>query len=877
MPTPSPTPTPLPTPSPTPTPYPALLISELLYDGLTPTTEGDEFVEVCNPNPIPVDPTGYRVGDAATRGDREGMYFLPANAPLPPGGCLVIARDAGQFQARFGFAPDADFASLTRDSAWGRGQWSLANSGDEVVLLAPDDTMVDSAAFRNGSYTAVGVSPSATAPEPDSLQRVWPTDLNSMPDDFIRAAPNPAALTLVPAPPDPPPAPADLPLGMHAYWGHLHAHTTLSDGAGPPRYAFAAARAAGLHFYALTDHAWWLTDTEWQNLLVAADQADTPGQFIALAGVEWSHPSAGHINLFGIDSPVRHDDPRFDTLDRLYAWLAQNPAVVAQFNHPDRDYDGNFNEFAFDASAAASIVLQEIGNHAQDYVTYETAFVQSNLAGWRVAPTNNGDTHTASWGTDTPGRTGVVAAALTRSDILAALQARRVFSTEDDNLALALHTGEVWMGSELSAAGPLSLSVFFTDPDAEPLTLTLFDGALPLDSAAFSGPSGEWVVDVEARPGHFFWVRAVQGDGHRAWTAPLWIAGQPEPEPLQFSELLPAPGDWDWTGDGQTDQSDEWLELYNPLSRPVGLGGWRLVDSSGVTYQFPLGTVISPTGYLVLPHDETGISLNNSGDTLRLVHPNGMVVDTFAYTGAHYDETWCRLPDGRWSDSCGPSPGEPNWELPPPSPLQVNIFQAKRLAYGAWLRVKGVVTAPPGVFGERVMYIQDDSSGIRVYLPANHGLSFVPGDRVEVEGHLKTYYGEWEIDVDEAGDVSLLGPGDPLPPLPIATTNMLEPYEGLLVMLTGRAVRFSGRSVFWVDDGTDPAKVYLAPASGVKKPFIEREAPVTVVGIVSQHTAGNAPTREDYRLMPRFQTDLLLPQVSPPPGWPTMLPETGYQ
>lgn len=51
---------------------------------------------------------------------------------------------------------------------------------------------------------------------------------------------------------------------MYAYWGDLHAHTTYSDGSGPPYYALALARAAGVHFQALTDHDWWHgISTEW--------------------------------------------------------------------------------------------------------------------------------------------------------------------------------------------------------------------------------------------------------------------------------------------------------------------------------------------------------------------------------------------------------------------------------------------------------------------------------------------------------------------------------------------------------------------------------------------------------------------------------------
>ena len=101
------------------------------------------------------------------------------------------------------------------------------------------------------------------------------------------------------------PPPAELPGGMKAYWGHLHAHTTYSDGAGPPFYALAMARAAGLHFYGTSDHAWWLTENEWERTLPQVVSATAPGQFVALRGQEWSHAAVGHINLFNTDTLVQ--------------------------------------------------------------------------------------------------------------------------------------------------------------------------------------------------------------------------------------------------------------------------------------------------------------------------------------------------------------------------------------------------------------------------------------------------------------------------------------------------------------------------------------------------------------------------------------------
>jgi hypothetical protein len=175
------------------------------------------------------------------------------------------------------------------------------------------------------------------------------------------------------------------------------------------------------------------------------------------------------------------------------------------------------------------------------------------------------------------------------------------------------------------------------------------------------------------------------------------------------------------------------------------------------------------------------------------------------------------------------------------------------------------------------MYIQDHTAGIMIYLPQDHRLSFNLGDEVTVTGNLRSFHEEWEIAVKERQDVKGGEPGLPPPPLPIATTSLLEPYEGMLVMLQGQAVRFRGYTTFWIDDGTDPARVYLRRGTGIRKPYLEVGTPVTAVGIVSQYSDKDNPSRNDYRLLPRYQTDLVLP-VPPPASisWPSVLPETGF-
>ncbi|HID87174.1 MAG TPA: hypothetical protein EYP55_07310, partial [Anaerolineae bacterium] len=403
------TPTPQPSPTPTPIPVVPLFISEVLYDGTIPSTEGDEFVELRNPTDQTVALDGYKVGDEEERGKGEGMVRFPGGAAIGPGSLVVVAKNAAQFQARFGALPDFEVVvsgggytdtlavpNMVPYDPWASGQWALSNSGDEVLLLGPNDEILDAVAFRDGDYAAAGVTGVLSAPEPRSLQRVGLDDTDDMRADFAMDLPNPGAPTDLPSPPPPPPAPA-LPGGMRAYFGCLQAHSTYSDGSGPPRYAYAVGRANGLHFLALTDHSHWFGPEEWADLEDQARDATVDGAFVALRGFEWTHKTAGHIGVLGTEGFASRDDPAYDSLAEFYAWLADQEGAIGQFHHPFADSD--FDDFAYDPAADERIVLLEVGNGSGAlYRTFEGAYLQALAVGWHVGAANNGDTETADWG-----------------------------------------------------------------------------------------------------------------------------------------------------------------------------------------------------------------------------------------------------------------------------------------------------------------------------------------------------------------------------------------------------------------------------------------------------------------------------------------------
>ena len=83
---------------------------------------------------------------------------------------------------------------------------------------------------------------------------------------------------------------------------------------------------------------------------------------------------------------------------------------------------------------------------------------------------------------------------------------------------------------------------------------------------------------------------------------------------------------------------DEWVELYNPGEESINLGGWVLTDNADIHVR--LGMIVAPYSFVLLERtDDSTVanipadqiysgSLRNSGDTLFLLDPAGIIIDS---------------------------------------------------------------------------------------------------------------------------------------------------------------------------------------------------------------------------------------------------------
>ena len=334
-------------------------------------------------------------------------------------------------------------------------------------------------------------------------------------------------------------------LDWNLYFGQLHAHTDISDGDGSVEDAFQyASQVDGLDFFAVTDHSDSFDNAgagavgkdgtdisaDWAAGKRAAASV-TGEDFVGLFGFEMTWPEdkqLGHISTFNTPGWQTRDQEAFTNvttaLENYYKALTTVSGSVSQFNHPD-DIHGNFERFdhyspKYDAAVSLLEVAGEDG--VVDCAYYDLALDE----GWHVAPTNNQNNHNGQWGDASDARTVVLAKTLTEESLYAAMKDRRVYATQDSDLAIFYELNGAVMGSILPKSKKAEITVFLSDPTDEAIgkVEVVADGGEVLVSKYVGTPAQ--MLELSVPGGYsYYYLRVTQPDGDVAVTAPVWMDG----------------------------------------------------------------------------------------------------------------------------------------------------------------------------------------------------------------------------------------------------------------------------------------------------------------------------------------------------------------
>jgi hypothetical protein len=102
-----------------------------------------------------------------------------------------------------------------------------------------------------------------------------------------------------------------------------------------------------------------------------------------------------------------------------------------------------------------------------------------------------------------------------------------------------------------------------------------------------------------------------------------------------------------------TDAGNEWVELYNPTTSTVNIGGWTVSTTSGVnvTLTIPPGTSFIAKGYYVVTYGSQW--LDNENESVILRDASGNEVDRTPLLSDTYNDgrSWQRYPNGLDTDT----------------------------------------------------------------------------------------------------------------------------------------------------------------------------------------------------------------------------------
>ena len=340
--------------------------------------------------------------------------------------------------------------------------------------------------------------------------------------------------------------------GYQLYFGQLHSHTNISDGAGSVTEAFQhATQVENLDFLAVTDHSNSFDNESDESVDLGADlsgvssewkqghdaaAAVTDGDFVGIYGFEmtWSD-GFGHINTFNTPGFESRSNSEFgnksggtEGYQNYYDKLVEVDSSLSQFNHPGTTF-GDFQDFAFyDPQVDQRITLIEVGNGegaigSSGYFPSYEYYTRALDKGWHVAPTNNQDNHKGNWGDSNTARSVVLAYNLTEEAIYDAIANYRVYATEDNDLSILYSLNGNAMGSILPDQDSISISAQISDPtdSADMKVEVIVNGGLVAATKTLSGGNG--TVEFSLSDDYsYYYLRVTQADGNIAVTAPVW-------------------------------------------------------------------------------------------------------------------------------------------------------------------------------------------------------------------------------------------------------------------------------------------------------------------------------------------------------------------
>ncbi|MBI2589678.1 lamin tail domain-containing protein [Candidatus Berkelbacteria bacterium] len=208
---------------------------------------------------------------------------------------------------------------------------------------------------------------------------------------------------------------------------------------------------------------------------------------------------------------------------------------------------------------------------------------------------------------------------------------------------------------------------------------------------------------------------------------------------IHLSEILPRPNEG----------AEEFVELENLGETAVNLIGWQIDDineGGSRPYTFEDSVVIEGRSRVIFGGNQTKLQLNNSGDMVRLIAPNGVEVENVSFGSASFNKSWSKKGSWGWTS---PTPGVENADILPEggvkeseeqdsSDSSIEFHSFRELIIGKdefanqTIRTEATVLLVQGAYSDHHLVVGDDQIAAELQLRDGVALTFQPGDRIEI-------------------------------------------------------------------------------------------------------------------------------------------------
>lgn len=334
-----------------------------------------------------------------------------------------------------------------------------------------------------------------------------------------------------------------------------------------------------------------------------------------------SHPEKRKIRVLGIDSPDLLEEGSFSLYGlqskNFLSDLIINKKVVLEFDSISVDADGKIPAYVRTedhidiartllAAGQASADRRSDFHRKNEYIFYEEKAREENYGLWADAAYRD------------------------LADVHVQQQLWQALAEEEGVDLVVSQQGRVASGTVIDFKSSLPVRLFVSE-----------------GGSSFRSLTGSYIVSADVTLRYYAETLPEVGIRKRSTVAAasFIVDGSPTDAQIILHEISPS-------------SNPEWIELFNTSDFDADISGWVIDDEVGKgskPYMLPPGTSIPAQGVLVLDHNQTGLSLRNTGEEITLSDSEGGLRDSVSYPSVPKDRSYA-ISNQSWCLTRNPTP-----------------------------------------------------------------------------------------------------------------------------------------------------------------------------------------------------------------------------